>query len=130
MDKEFIPEIVIRLLSQLGPMERIWPGSPEQLVRRLRKIWALLVPSPKGFSLGSFRAGGATFLFGRWGEDLQRLAWRGRWRAVATLAHYIQELGAARISQQWTETQRERILLAANMWETVAQELLLFFLDV
>ena len=127
VDREFVPELVMRLLSQLGPTERIWPGSPEQLVRRLRKIWTLFVPNPRSFSLGSFRAGGATFLFGHWSEDLQRLSWRGRWRALPTLAHYVQELGAARIALQWTEVQRRRIDRAANSWELVVLELLEVF---
>ena len=128
VDREFVPELVMRLLSQLGPTERIWPGSPELLVRRLRKIWALFVPSPRTFSLGSFRAGGATFLFGHWSEDLQRLSWRGRWRALPTLAHYVQELGAARIALQWTEIQRCRIDKASEAWSLVVLELLEVFL--
>ena len=124
IDAEFLPEVIIRLIEGLQPTERIWPGSPEQLVRRLRKIWALFLPSPKSFSLGSLRAGGATFLFNHWSEDSQRLSWRGRWRALPTLAHYVQELGAARITVQWTTAQRDLVERASELWDQVVLELL------
>ena len=88
----------------------IWPSSAPTLGRRFRKILGRLVPLPATFSLGSLRAGGATFLFGEFDEDLQRLAWRGRWRQINTLAHYVQELAASRIGMAWSSSVRRNQL--------------------
>ncbi len=42
------------------------------------------------YTLGSLRAGGATWFF-MVGKDIGWLQFRGRWAVPGTLAHYLQE---------------------------------------
>jgi hypothetical protein len=102
LDEEDLPEVVWRVLSRLKRGEPLWPSTPQSLVVRWRKALGALVPHPARFTLGSLRCGGATHLFQRWNEDVVRLQWRGRWRVVTTLSHYIQELTAFGIATQWS----------------------------
>ena len=121
VDPEYLTPLISRLIRQMGRSERVWPASGQLLGRRWRMILSRLIPVPMSFSLGSLRAGGATFLFGELNEDLTRLAWRGRWRQINTLAHYVQELVASRISQAWTPAIRRRIARIASHWIAVAE---------
>ena len=82
---------------------------------RLQRALGQLIPHPERFTLGWLRSGGATHLFQRWHEDVPRLRWRGRWRVVTTLAHYIQELTAVSISTDWPAGVREVIEWASEL---------------
>ena len=46
--------------------------------------------SPTRFTPGGMRAGGATHEYLQ-GTSLERVMWRGRWDAITTFHHYIQE---------------------------------------
>ena len=127
MDEEDLPEVVLKVLERLPRGEALWPGTPRSLVVRLQKVLGALVPQPARFTLGSLRSGGATHLFQRWGEDVGRLQWRGRWRVVTTLAHYIQELTAAGIASQWSAAVHAAIDDAASMLEGVLADLCVEF---
>ena len=85
-----------------GASEKIWPSSPASLARRLQAALGAAIKTPRLYTLGSLRAGGATALFTRWREDLPRLLWRGRWRDARTLGHYVHELLASRIVLLWS----------------------------
>lgn len=127
VDEEDLPEVVLKVLERLPRGEALWPGTPRSLVVRLQKVLGALVPQPARFTLGSLRSGGATHLFQRWGEDVGRLQWRGRWRVVTTLAHYIQELTAAGIASQWSAAVHAAIDDAASMLEGVLADLCVEF---
>ena len=60
------------------------------------------------------RAGGASFHFAHWGENLPRLAWRGRWRSMKMLEHYVQELAVATVWKHITPDCRKLVLLLSG----------------
>ena len=96
-------------LNKLRDGEPLWPASPATLCRRFRLACRKICARPALFTLGSLRAGGATALFRRWNENLTKLQWRGRWTSVLTLAHYVQELTAARVTIGMGRAQKELI---------------------
>ena len=106
VDLENICPLFLSMLALLRPGDRIWPGSPQALTRRFRKVLQAMQLDPRQFSLASLRTGGATHHFSVFGEDVMRLAWRGRWRDIRTLPHYIQELVASRIRLAWPSRAR------------------------
>ena len=55
--------------------------------------------NPKAIYPSSLRPGAATHFFEEWGENVQRLMWRGRWTCQRTLEHYIQELMTHQVLQ-------------------------------
>ena len=123
LDEEDLPTVVWLVLSKLKRGELLWPSTPQSLVVRWRKALGELVSHPARFTLGSLRSGGATHLFQRWDEDVTRLQWRGRWRVVTTLAHYIQELTAFGISTQWSASVHARIDEASLLLDAVLLDL-------
>ena len=78
VDPEDIHPFFLRTVRLLEPGGMLWAASPQGLTRRFRKVLSMVLPDPESYSLGSLRTGGATHLFSRFGEDIQRLAWRGR----------------------------------------------------
>ena len=118
VDRCDIHPFFIQMLESWSPGERLWPASAATFGRRLQAGLAVLLRTPALFTLGSLRAGGATALFMRFREDLPRLMWRGRWREVRTLSHYVQELVAAKITTNMSAEERERAegLAALAFW--------------
>ena len=68
----------------------IWPFSDSLARGCLLRLLTRLQLSASGFTLASFRAGGATHLYTQ-GCDISRLMFRGRWKVLGTLHCYIQE---------------------------------------
>lgn len=90
-------DFLVKFWTSLHPNEQLWPASPGSFARRFGALFSAVTQRRGHFTPASLRTGGATVLFQRWGEDIQRLQWRGRWATTATLPHYIQELQAASI---------------------------------
>ena len=63
-------------------------------------------------------------MFLEWGEDLARLQWRGRWRDLATLWHYVQELEAVSVLQQYPVPLRARIEEIGGLLDALVSEAL------
>ena len=124
IDEEDCRGVCLHVLDSLRPGEKLWPASQTSLSLRLRRGLRELVPLPHRFSLGSLRAGGSTALFERWHEDVQRLQWRGRWREMNTLIHYVQALEATLISLHQNAATRERIDRLAQHCVSILLELL------
>jgi len=122
IDAEDVRPIILLVVQSLRVGECLWPGSQNTLTRRLRLGLAEVISYPARFSLGSLRAGGATCLFQRWDESVVKLQWRGRWREMRTLAHYVQELSASAIGTRWTPKVATRIQLMAAVIEQVLAE--------
>ena len=76
----------------------LWAASPSAFAIRLRAIVKAVTGVPGPYTVGSLWTGGATHLFRLWNEDLPRLCWRGRWKDVNTVWHYVQELQATEIA--------------------------------
>ncbi len=76
--------------GELPPSASLGPGNTHMLERWFR--WAMLGMRLKErqFTPGGLRAGGATHDYLA-GSPVERLMWRGRWAAIGTLEHYVQE---------------------------------------
>ena len=93
-------EVVRFLEVTFGPLGRDEPLAPYG-ASSFRSRWnavlvRLGVPSQvaaSGPTPGSLRGSGATEFYLQT-EDVPRIAWRGRWRKVETLEHYLQEVAA------------------------------------
>ena len=72
------------------PTSRLCPGSVRDLEAWFTWGMIRLGLSPARFTPGGMRAGGATHQYLQ-GTSLERVMWRGRWDAITTLRHYIQE---------------------------------------
>lgn len=80
------------------PLEsRLYPASASVFRRQWNLIMGRLgVPfkqASKGATPGVLRGSGATFLYNA-SEDINWVAWRGRWSRIRTLEYYLQEVGA------------------------------------
>ena len=109
-------------LNSLPAGAKLWPASQAALVHRLRSALGFLTSMPGIFTLGSLRAGGATALFLRWGEDLVRLQWRGRWRDSRSLPHYVQELVAAKVTSSLRGRALQKIKAVAGLLGAILDE--------
>ncbi|CAE7266388.1 unnamed protein product [Symbiodinium microadriaticum] len=111
-----------KCLKVMAPGEKLWPYSANLFRVRLRQVLQastgrsdLCVPS-------SLRAGGATYYFRLWNEDLLRLQWRGRWLHMKASAHYVQELGCVNILQSIRPANRRKMQQLSDLFESACQE--------
>eukprot|EP00438_Fugacium_kawagutii_P013194 Skav217934 [mRNA] locus=scaffold2849:87967:95034:+ [translate_table: standard] len=112
IDDEFIIWIVEKLFFHLPLDEKLFPGS----ISQFRRLWnhvmqRLGIPykqSSKGATPGVFRGSGATYLYAV-SEDVNWIAWRGRWAKVKTLEYYLQEVAAQLLLHQLDPFSREKI---------------------
>ena len=102
-------EFCVHFVGNMSPSVRLWPASPSAFAARLQAVVKAATSRPVPFTPGSLRTGGATWLFLEWREDLPRLCWRGRWKDIQTLWHYIQELQSVGILQQYPAQTQARI---------------------
>ena len=59
------------------------------------------------------RGSGATYLYSC-SEDINWVAWRGRWSRVRTLEYYLQEVGAQMLIHELDPLSRSRITSLAD----------------
>lgn len=71
------------------------------------------------YTLGSFRSGGATYLF-RQNQNLGALQFAGRWKSAATLQHYLHTAFSAHVMASLTEETREKLDLVLQRHELLA----------
>ena len=92
--------------------ERLFRGSLHTYRRQWNAIMQRLgVPhrqSDQGATPGVLRGSGATFLYLEC-EDVQLVAWRGRWAKLKTVEFYLQEVAASLLLQQLPPWARDRI---------------------
>ena len=113
------------VLQHPAPGQKLWPAFPASFANRFRRALGALIPHPSRYTTGSLRSGGATALFQWWHEDIGRLSWRGRWRDHRTLAHYIQELTALRITLDWGPRTRALVQDLNDLCDSALDDLLL-----
>ena len=76
---------------------RTWPLNSDGSFKNVAKIF--IFNMKKGLhSLGSLRAGGATFMFNE-EQDVGRLKFQGRWANAQSLEHYVQSAKANQLMQ-------------------------------
>jgi hypothetical protein len=85
------------------------------LTNIIRECLTLLEIPPMTFTLGSFRAGGATAHFLEQ-ENLGTLQFRGRWKSTATLYHYVSVSMAAMSEARLTPTASHAVKAASDFF--------------
>ena len=113
IDEPMIASWISKMTATMPPWSRIWHGS----LAAFKTRFDLLQKEALGscvFVPASLRPGGATYLFRVFGENLQRLQWRGRWRSFRMLEIYVQELGAAEIWTTFPPKVREKVSFLGN----------------
>jgi hypothetical protein len=78
------------LLRSVPSSWRLFPGTQASFAALFRELFERMRLGHLGFTPASLRAGGATNMFLE-GVSIDRLKFQGRWRALGTLEHYIQE---------------------------------------
>ena len=82
------------VLALLPDSSRIWPYSCEVFIQLFQRALSFFELGATGFSLGSFRAGGATALLES-GMAISQIKFCGGWSADKTLCSYLQEAESA-----------------------------------
>ncbi len=82
------------LLAGMHPDARIFTGGAAKFRSLMKLACKALNITHLKFSPASLRAGGATFFFSD-GVEFGKIKYRGRWAALHTLEHYVQEAAAA-----------------------------------
>ncbi|CAE7728840.1 carA2, partial [Symbiodinium necroappetens] len=100
------------LYSNLPQQEQLFRGSMHTYRRQWDAVMSRLgVPhrlSDHGATPGVLRGCGATYLYLEC-EDVQLVAWRGRWAKMKTVEFYLQEVAANLLVQQLSDSARSRI---------------------
>lgn len=120
IDDEFVIKVAFQAFGGLPPAERLFHGS----MSTFRKQWNCImqhlgVPhsqSLHGATPGVLCVSGATYLYST-SEDVNWVAWRGRWSRVRTLEYYLQEVAAYVLMHTLSPQAKERIdLLSRAAW--------------
>jgi hypothetical protein len=97
VDDPDIVWLVEQIFGHLPLQQRLYPLSASSFRKQWNAVMARLGIShrqaDKGATPGVLRGSGATFLYSC-SEDINWVAWRGRWSRVRTLEYYLQEVGA------------------------------------
>ena len=112
MDDEFAIEVVKSIFGDLHRDSLLYPAS----VYTFRRQWDAVVSrlgiphraASKGATPGVLRGSGATHLYQQT-ENLQMIAWRGRWAKLRTLEHYFQEVAAQMMLSELSAVDRGRV---------------------
>ena len=89
--------------------EPLYPLSSSAFRTRWNCVLDFLgIPRSLGVTPGILRGSGATF-FNYLTEDINRIAWRGRWRKTSTLEFYLQEVAAQTMLNELPSASRARV---------------------
>ncbi|CAE7658405.1 Clec4e [Symbiodinium microadriaticum] len=105
--------VIHRIFGHLGPDDKLFPAS----MHTFRRLWDLVMErlgipcraALRGATPGVLRGSGATHFYQQ-SENLQLLAWRGRWARSKTLEYYLQEVAAQMLLSELPPESRSRIL--------------------
>lgn len=117
IDDPSIIDFVEAIFSKLPLDSRLYPAS----MTTFRKQWNAIMQSlgvphkqlDSGATPGVLRGSGATFLYSTT-EDVNWVAWRGRWSRVRTLEYYLQEVAAQMMIHTLSSTSKAKIEVLAN----------------
>ena len=112
VDDAFAILFVEQVFGHLSWDSRLFPAS----MHTFRRMWdsvqtRLQIPcraAAKGATPGVLRGSGATFFYQQT-ENLQLLAWRGRWARAKTMEFYLQEVAAQLLLSELSPLARARI---------------------
>ena len=112
--------------SDLSPQEKLWAMSPQTLRKRLDSLLTRVGASPpprgvRSIDLGSFRAGGATYML-QATEDSELIRRRGRWASARVMEIYLQEITASTYLPALSAEQKQKILVIASGFSAVLHQ--------
>ena len=124
--------LLARLLFEHLPLDRRLFGASIAVFRRQWNHCLDYLGVPRrqnqaGATPGTLRGSGATDLYYRT-EDLQKVAWRGRWAKLKTVEYYVQEVAAQLFLHRLPEPVKARIvLLEQHVWTVLRSQFSSFF---
>lgn len=115
--------IVFPIFGALPLQSKLYPWSISVFRRQWNAVMERLnIPfrqSERGVTPGVLRGSGATFLYSS-SEDIQWVAWRGRWARLRTLEFYLQEVGAQLLIHSLDSISKSKIqFLAKASWPVI-----------
>ena len=117
IDDESIINFVAAVYEGLPLDARLYPASMATFRKQWNAVMAALgVPHSQqlnGATPGVLRGSGATYLYSS-SEDINWVAWRGRWSRVKTLEYYLQEVGAQMLIHSLPASAKSRIEVFSN----------------
>ena len=112
VDDEFAIEIIRNIFGGFARDSPLYPASAHSFRRQWDAVMGRLgIPhraASRGATPGVLRGSGATHLYQQT-ENLQMIAWRGRWAKLRTLEHYLQEVAAQMMLSELSAADRGRI---------------------
>ena len=116
-------KVISLAFARLQKEEKLWQMSPQTLRKRfdlaLHRVGASPPPpSVRALDLGSFRAGGATYMLQQT-EDSELVRRRGRWASSKVMEIYLQEITASTFLPALPQQQKERIFGVAAGFSAV-----------
>ena len=119
-------QVIALAFNTLTREQKLWPYSPQTLRKRLNTLLLRIgaSPCPKGtrpIDLGSFRAGGATYLLQQT-EDSELVRRRGRWASAKVMEIYLQEISSATYLPALPRGQKERVAKIAAGFADLLQQ--------
>ena len=100
--------------STLLPDQSLVAGNTCGLERWFRRAMAALLLGERQFTPAGLRAGGATHDYLN-GSTVERLMWRGRWAALSTLKHYVQECASVLATATLRPITQQRLLMMEHI---------------
>ena len=114
------PDIIQIIESVFGALPlncRLMPGAISAFRRQwnciMEKLGVPFRQTEKGATPGVLRGSGATYLYSCC-EDVNWIAWRGRWARVKTLEYYLQEVAAQMLIHELSEKSKRKIFTLAD----------------
>ncbi|CAE7155308.1 unnamed protein product, partial [Symbiodinium necroappetens] len=126
-------KVISLAFARLKRDEKLWPMSPQTLRKRfdlaLHRVGASPPPpSVRALDLGSFRAGGATYMLQQT-EDSELVRRRGRWASAKVMEIYLQEITASTFLPSLPQRQKERIFGVAAGFSVVLAQAVQWYKD-
>ena len=101
------------------PHRRLFRVGRRTWAQQVAEGFASLDLGDRGYTLSSFRGGGATNMFRRH-MNLAQLQYHGRWARQETLKAYLQEAFSVQVAASASTVARERIALVNREWPLLA----------
>ena len=121
--------VLVRNPALISWMRWWLEGKPrhQRLFRFGRRAWAKLVAEgleslglgDRGYTLSSFRQGGATWMF-KQTMNLAQLQYHGRWSRQETLKSYLQEAFSVQVAASASISARERLNFVNRDWSLLS----------
>ena len=116
-------QLATSVFGQLSADEFLYPAAPATYRRRWDRLLEVLeIPSELRLTPGCLRPGGCVFWY-HCDTPVSDILWRMRLRHMATLDHYLQEVGATNVMMQLSPATRRRVQSCSQMFPFIAQSL-------